>query len=245
MPQYKWTEDDIQQLINAVQQSKNDKRINWSKVAEFLPGRTPVQCKSQYTARINYKPTEKVNMVWNYDACVLLSAYVHIYNSNWQFISEIGFKNQIKPDALKKQYTLVSQVIQKNMAKHAEHVLEAKNLHLDRKTFYLYALIQGLNFRLLENDAKILAKVSEQPPPKVLLAPIYEHIPILSAEIYAETAEQTMYMPFYRKLEKEFRLQEVIEIVDKLIAKTDPKLIAKMGHEYDQNRANIHKMFLQ
>ncbi|CAL6071447.1 Myb-like_DNA-binding domain-containing protein [Hexamita inflata] len=246
MPVQKWTETDISQLLKAIEVNKKNKRINWSLVAYQLPGRTPMQCKSQYTARLHYKSADKVNMVWSYDACLQLSAFCYIYNQDWQFISSSIYENKVTSEALKKQYSMVSLVVQQNMARHAQLLIESGTMYLDKKSMYLYLLIQGLVFRLRETSAKIAAQVTPNVQlAKVLLHPIYDHVPMLAQEIYAETADQTVFIPFYRFLEQLFRVDELMPVIENMIQTANPSVVLELCHQYDSNRASIHRIFLQ
>ncbi|CAL6066692.1 Myb-like_DNA-binding domain-containing protein [Hexamita inflata] len=249
MPIQKWTETDISQLLKAIEVSKKNKRVDWSLVAFQIPGRTSVQCKSQYTARLHYKSVDKVNMVWSYNACLQLSAYCYIYNQDWQFISTSIYENKVTSEALKKQYFHVSLTVQQNMARHAQLLIEngsTQTRSLDKKSLYLYLLVQGLSFRLREMAVKIAAQISPDVQyTKVLLPKIYDHVPMLAQEIYTETADQTVFIPFYRFLEKLFRVEELIPIVENMIQNSNQFLVMDLCHEYDTNRTNIHKIFLQ
>ncbi|CAL6074143.1 Myb-like_DNA-binding domain-containing protein [Hexamita inflata] len=241
MTQNKWTQVDCEQLLIAVSNSKINKRINWVKVASHLPGRTPVQCKSQYTAKLHYKSVDKVNMVWDYDANLLLNANVDIYGQNWKFLSESIYSNKVSPEAIRKQYVLVSERININCESYANVLVEHGINYIDEKSLTFYVFCLGLRYRLEENRLRLLMNYTEK---QVRLPLIYDKMPCSRDEIYAETADQLIYQPYYRKLESALQIHKVIAIIEKLLEQTNPLIIDFLCAQFDLKRKSVHKLFL-
>lgn len=73
--------------IKSLQQA--GKRVNWDAIAQKLPNRTKMQCKSYFT-NIMKKNTD-VNLlkyhIWTRDEQEQLRRAVNLYGENWQLIS--------------------------------------------------------------------------------------------------------------------------------------------------------------
>ncbi|CAL6093619.1 Myb-like_DNA-binding domain-containing protein [Hexamita inflata] len=241
MPQ--WSQDDIDLLLKIIEQNRQQKRINWKNVAKQFPGRTLGQCKSYYTAKLMTN-SDKVNTYWDYDANLLLAAFADTYGTRWQFLSENCYQNKITADALRKQFNTV-QKIDKGMAEFTQSVLTVGINKLNQKAFTMYILYLSLDFRLrqtyikMEQATKPKENISDAQLPKV-----FDAIPMLKRDIYAETADQLIFQPFYKKMEIRLQIHEYISIVEAVIAQTSPEDFKKISNELDAKRKEMHKFFL-
>ncbi|CAL6071395.1 Myb-like_DNA-binding domain-containing protein [Hexamita inflata] len=231
----RWTSSDCQNLLFAVESCKVNKRVDWNKVATYLPGRTPVQCKSQYTAKLHPKSEEHVNTVWDIDTNLLLSANAIIYNMDWRAISANIFKGNVSPDALRKQYMLNTVRINKNLKATAEYIIATRspNLNLKNFTLYIFALIG--RFRIEHYRAADKSTVK--------LPPIFDQLPTASNFLYSKAPEQKSFEPYYKIIETMLRTDEIIKIMAPVVEQ-DPQKTKQLCGEYDKNRANAHKLFM-
>ncbi|CAL6066690.1 Myb-like_DNA-binding domain-containing protein [Hexamita inflata] len=233
MKQNRWSQDDCETLLKAVQKCKNNNRIDWKNVTKYFPGRTPVQCKSQYTAKLHYKSVDKVNMVWDYDANLLLNANVDIYGQNWKFLSESIYSNKVSPEAIRKQYVLISQHIFKKFERFAEFLIQSRITFLDEKTFSFYMICLGLQFKL----QKELDGQKQMPR-------IYDLTPLHKREIKAAKCDKPTYQIFYKKLESSLKIHEVISQLERVIELSPPAVVVYLCQQFDLKCQKIHKLFL-
>ncbi|CAL6066691.1 Myb-like_DNA-binding domain-containing protein [Hexamita inflata] len=233
MKQKKWTLADCETLLKAVEKCKNNNRIDWAVVTIFLPGRTPVQCKSQYTAKLHYKSMDKVNMKWDLDANLLLCANIEVFGQNWKLLSEELYFNKVTSQALKKQFILISQHIIKNCEQFVDYLISSQFICLDEKSFSFYMFCIGLRYRL----QKELNQYTPMPR-------IYDIMPNYKSEMSAANSNQLIYQPFYQKLENTFKIHEVIPLIEKMIQLSPYATTIYLCQQFDKQRKTVHKLFL-
>ena len=88
--------------------SKN--RTNWIEVAKLFPGRTPKQCKDQYTNRSGAK-LERKNIEWGIQQLKWVYQYVTLHRKRWGFIAEKYFNNELTGPAIAYQYSVFTRLM--------------------------------------------------------------------------------------------------------------------------------------
>ncbi|CAL6007260.1 Myb-like_DNA-binding domain-containing protein [Hexamita inflata] len=239
----KWTQEDMILLEQVIKQNTYDGRINWKKVVEAFPGRTVNQIKAQYKIKGNYQ-SSKVNMVWDYDANLLLAAHIDTYGTRWQFLSEQIYNKKVTQEALRKQYSMI-QKVDLGMTSYIAKILQTQNVTLNMKSFTVYTLLLSLNFRICQTNTK-LAQLSDPHGvfEEVKLHPIFDQIPTLRDQIINETADQLVFQTFYKKLEDQLQIHNVIAIIGDEIERASPKFVAQLCEQLDQNHRQQHKFLL-
>ncbi|CAL6101677.1 Myb-like_DNA-binding domain-containing protein [Hexamita inflata] len=102
--QQSWTQVEKMQLNNIVEQInevKQNNRVNWSSVAEQMCGRSPTQCRLQYR-NVN-KNRSKVNVIWSTEMSHELMLLIFMYGKKWKFLQTNYF-----PDFTAEQLRLKS-----------------------------------------------------------------------------------------------------------------------------------------
>ncbi|CAL6071393.1 Myb-like_DNA-binding domain-containing protein [Hexamita inflata] len=239
MKPIKWTQSDCQNLLIAVENCKSNKRVDWSKVATFFPGRTAVQCKSQYTARLHLNSNdEKINMVWDISLNLLLSANALKFNMDWKQISEQVFQNKVSVEALKKQYMMKTVKINQNLKLCAERIIRYQ-CQLDTYTFTVY--IFALVIRYWLDQYK---NMNERKHEGVELPHIFQLLPQTCLCLQTRLPNQIIFESYFKILQQLLRIDEVITIMSQLTLNAKKDQIFALCSEFDENRKNTHRQFL-
>ncbi|CAL6074178.1 Myb-like_DNA-binding domain-containing protein [Hexamita inflata] len=239
MKPIKWTQSDCQNLLIAVKNCKQNKRVDWFRVAAFFPGRTVVQCKSQYTARLHLNSTdEKINMVWDISSNLLLSANALKFNMDWKQISEQVFQSKVSSEALKKQYMLKTVRINQNLQLYAQFII-TKQCLLDTNTFtvYIFALI-------IRHWLEQYKNINERKHEDIELPHIFQFLPQTCLCLQTRQPNQIIFESYFKILQQLLRIDEVITTMRQLMQSAKQDQIYTLCSEFDKNRKNTHRLFL-
>ncbi|CAL6063118.1 Myb-like_DNA-binding domain-containing protein [Hexamita inflata] len=120
-----WSYRDKQQLLNLVETSKSQGKIDWQSVQNQFPERTINQLKSMYTA-LNRKK-QRQNYKWKPEETYILFAHVIIYGKNW---ANAKFLEHLTSEQKRLKYRSTQIQLQKNQNKQMQLILKLLNYRL-------------------------------------------------------------------------------------------------------------------
>ncbi|CAL6020097.1 Myb-like_DNA-binding domain-containing protein [Hexamita inflata] len=108
-----WTDEEKQQLLQAVSQNKLNNRIQWKIVQNILNNKSYNQCRTMYSVMLKPDMTKNVNFKWSFKNYAMLLVCVLEYGTKWIFIQKNYFPNTTAINALKKKFMKSQNVLQK------------------------------------------------------------------------------------------------------------------------------------